>query len=148
MNTFQEITLRLKQQLGMETDEGVGNLLGLTKSAFSERKKRGSFPRDKLFTLAGKRPDLLIDVNYVLGEPPVAMPAIERQNALQDPKNLTTTESWLLAVQVLRVVNGLSVQQAESVLKDAAALMKCNTRHDVSSAWFQQAVAALPLLGD
>lgn len=38
----------------------------MSKTGFAERKRRGSFPEDKLFALATKRPELGIDVHYVL----------------------------------------------------------------------------------
>lgn len=58
--------LRLKEQVGLHMDKEVGALLGMTEKAFHARKTRDSFPEDKLFALAAKRPDLGIDVNYVL----------------------------------------------------------------------------------
>ncbi len=44
----------------------MADALGMTKAAFSARKKRGSFPVDKLKALAADRPELGLDVKYVL----------------------------------------------------------------------------------
>ena len=38
----------------------------MTKAAFSARKKRGVFPEKELYALAAKRPELGLDVDYVL----------------------------------------------------------------------------------
>lgn len=63
---FSEQLARLKQSVGMYEDQQVAELLGLTKAAFSDRKRRGAFPVDKLRALAAGRPDLKVDVSYVL----------------------------------------------------------------------------------
>ncbi len=66
MENFDQQLLRLKQSLGVTSDQDVAAALGLTKAAFSERKKRGAFPEEKLYALAAKRPDLRLDVLHVL----------------------------------------------------------------------------------
>lgn len=48
----------------MSKDGEVAVALGMTKTAFSERKKRGSFPEKELRALAAEKPE--IDVHYVL----------------------------------------------------------------------------------
>jgi hypothetical protein len=64
--SFVHVLLRLKEQLGVETDRDAATALGMTDKAFNARKLRGSFPEDKLFALAAKRPELGIDAQYVL----------------------------------------------------------------------------------
>ena len=66
MGNFQAALLRLKEHLGLETDKEVAELLGMTVKAFTARKARDSFPEEKLRALAQRRPDLPIDVDYVL----------------------------------------------------------------------------------
>ncbi|HRL94725.1 MAG TPA: helix-turn-helix domain-containing protein [Pseudomonas sp.] len=66
MENFQGVLLRLKEQLGVETDKEVAELLGMSVKAFTARKARGAFPEDKLLALVALRPDLLIDPSYVL----------------------------------------------------------------------------------
>ena len=63
---FDEALLRLKRQVGTLEDQQVADLLGLKKAAFSARKSRGSFPEKELRALAQQRPELGIDVDYVL----------------------------------------------------------------------------------
>ena len=57
---------RLKSVLKIKEDQEVAKLLGMNKAAFSARKRAGSFPEEKLYALALKRPDLGLDVSYVL----------------------------------------------------------------------------------
>lgn len=66
MENFDQQLLRLKQALGVTSDQDVAAALGLTKAAFSDRKKRGAFPEEKLYALAAKRPELHLDVLHVL----------------------------------------------------------------------------------
>lgn len=66
MPEFEQALLRLKEQLGISTDKAVGELLGLQEKAFNARKRRKSFPEKELRALAQRRPDLGVDVDYVL----------------------------------------------------------------------------------
>ena len=66
MNFFDEAALRLKQQLEMSQDRDIAKVLGMTPRAWAGRKKNESFPEIELYALAAKRPDLCVDVDYVL----------------------------------------------------------------------------------
>lgn len=66
MNFFSDQLGRLKYALRVSKDGEVGEALGLSKTAFAERKRRKSFPERELYDLAAKRPDLNLDVDYVL----------------------------------------------------------------------------------
>lgn len=66
MSFFEEATLRLKQQLKVSEDRQVAEILGMTSQAFVMRKKRGSFPEKELWALVAQRPDLKLDVGYIL----------------------------------------------------------------------------------
>lgn len=66
MIEFEQALLRLKSQVGIATDKEMAELLGLGEKALNARKRRGSFPTDKLRALAQQRPDLNIDVEHVL----------------------------------------------------------------------------------
>lgn len=66
MNFFSDQLDRLKYALRVSKDGEVGEALGLSKTAFAERKRRQSFPERELYELAAKRPELNIDVGYVL----------------------------------------------------------------------------------
>lgn len=66
MNSFKEKLLRLKNELNVSTDKEVAAFLGMNTSAFTVRKSRGSFPEKELFALIAKRPDLNLDIDYIL----------------------------------------------------------------------------------
>lgn len=66
MKIFDASLLRLKQATKVTSDQEVAELLGMTKAALSDRKRRDAFPADKLRALAQQRPELGIDVDYVL----------------------------------------------------------------------------------
>ncbi|MDR1890131.1 MAG: helix-turn-helix domain containing protein [Zoogloeaceae bacterium] len=66
MPEFENCLLRLKQVLGTATDKEAAEILGLSDKALNARKRRNAFPETKLYALAAKRPDLKLDVDYVL----------------------------------------------------------------------------------
>lgn len=66
MRKFDQQLLRLKSALGISSDQEIAALLGMSKAAFSDRKKRDAFPEDKLLALVTRRPDLVVSPDYVL----------------------------------------------------------------------------------
>lgn len=66
MNFFEEATLRLKQQLKVTEDRQVAEFLGMTGKAWTARKRRNSFPEKELWVLLAQRPELKLDMGYVL----------------------------------------------------------------------------------
>lgn len=68
---FQKFLLRLKEALGVAADKDVAALLGFESRAFAARKRRNSIPDTELYALSAKRPELNLDVQYILtGERP------------------------------------------------------------------------------
>jgi hypothetical protein len=63
---FIDKLLRLKAATCLELDQDIAALLGLSNTAFKERKKRGAFPEKDLRAMVQKRPDLQLDVGYIL----------------------------------------------------------------------------------
>ena len=63
---FDQQLSRLKKVLEVREDQEAATALGMTKAAFSARKTRGSVPEKELRALAQQRPELGIDVEYVL----------------------------------------------------------------------------------
>jgi len=85
MDFFSDALARLKHQLRVSKDQEVASLLGMGKTAFSERKKRGSFPEREVVALSASRPDLGIDVAYVLtGVPSSAHAAMGNLKSASD----------------------------------------------------------------
>lgn len=71
-NIFLEMSSRLKEQAGISTDKDLAALIGLSPTSFNQRKARGAFPETELLALTAVRPELKIDVNYVLTGVPTA----------------------------------------------------------------------------
>ncbi len=65
MENFLGMVNRLKQQLGVQSDKDVAQALGLSPTAFNQRKARKAFPEKELLALIAKRPDLGLDFDYV-----------------------------------------------------------------------------------
>lgn len=83
MDFFDEAALRLKQQLKVTEDKQAAEMLGMTGNAWTMRKRRRSFPEVELYALAAKRPELKINVEYVLtGRAPQPMTAQGRDDYL------------------------------------------------------------------
>lgn len=57
---------RLKTVLRQTKDKEIAEALGMGEKAFNARKARNSFPEKELRALAQQRPELAIDVEYVL----------------------------------------------------------------------------------
>lgn len=66
MDIFSEFLNRLKKQVGLSKDKEVADLLGMTTTAFSERKKRASIPIKEVFALAAQRPELGLDPDWIV----------------------------------------------------------------------------------
>ncbi|MDR2188926.1 MAG: helix-turn-helix domain containing protein [Azonexus sp.] len=100
MDFFEEAALRLKQQLKVTEDKGVAEFLGISASALNMRKKRGNFPEKELRALAQRRPELGIDVDYVLAGSvltPLQQQRLEdnRQAAIRAGLDAATTQSLI-----------------------------------------------------
>ncbi|MDE3995312.1 helix-turn-helix domain-containing protein [Glaesserella parasuis] len=129
MNSFTEKLLRLKNELKIQDDKDIAEILGLGVKAFSARKSRGSFPEKELFALKAKRPELNLDMDYILlgtrrkvfeameAETLKGMPAADEPmfNIHRDLGNITQEESLLL--QHFRLLNSTQRVKAFDALK-------------------------------
>lgn len=66
MNFFEEASLRLKQQLKVTEDRQAAELLGMTRNAWTLRKRRENFPTKEVFALAAQRPELGLDPDWIV----------------------------------------------------------------------------------
>lgn len=66
MKNFTNILNRLKTELSLTMDKDVAEFLGLTKSAFAERKRRNVFPEEALRLADLANPHKKLDVEYIL----------------------------------------------------------------------------------
>jgi hypothetical protein len=70
MNFFSDALVRLKHSLRVSKDQEVAGFLGLSKTAFAERKRRGSFPEAELQALCEARPELRLNFTHIMeGDP-------------------------------------------------------------------------------
>lgn len=63
LTEFDARLFRLKEELGVTEDQQVAHALGMTKAAFSYRKKAGNFPLEYVAKLVATSPH--VDVHYV-----------------------------------------------------------------------------------
>lgn len=66
MSDFEHVLLRFKERTGVTSDKAVAELLGVGEKALNARKRRGVFPVDKLKALAMDKPELQLDVKFIL----------------------------------------------------------------------------------
>lgn len=128
MILFEPVLLRLKEQLGVTTDKEVAEILGLKEKAFNARKTRDSFPEDKLLALHAKRPDLHLDIAYILtGERAVVhavMGAVRAAAEIVDRLGGTKAERQIRSEALLSSV----VQASRSNLSDEEQLLVARYR--------------------
>lgn len=113
---YSDSVLRLKYCLRVSKDQEVAAALGLSKTALSQRKRLNSFPEKDLRALAQQRPELGIDVGYVLtGKPTQAAVAdFEGLAAPQAPSAEVLTDaelnvSYKLARHVPDMARGFTI---------------------------------------
>lgn len=117
-NSFDAQIGRLKGALQIQEDQEVARLLGMGKAAFSARKVRGSFPEEKLRALAQQRPELNIDVDYVITG--VAQAALEMIRAAQQGKPMQKVSADERAL--LLDYRACSVMDRHAIRRQAAFL--------------------------
>jgi len=66
MGNFTDIVNRLKTELSLTMDKEVAEFLGLSKTAFAERKRRGVFPKEALKLADLTHPEYRLDLEYIL----------------------------------------------------------------------------------
>lgn len=66
MDLFSDFMDRFKKAVGLSKDKEIAELLGLTPTALSERKKRQSIPIKEVLELAKNRPALELDTDWVI----------------------------------------------------------------------------------
>lgn len=95
MSNFIDIANRLKLVLGVSTDMELANFLEIKQPAFAGRKKRDSFPIERLSMVLQKHSHLDIDFDYVVNG------AKPKTNDTQIPIIVTLTQGELTALNNL-----------------------------------------------
>ncbi|MGI0658052.1 helix-turn-helix domain-containing protein [Pseudomonas aeruginosa] len=101
MGNFSEVLDRLKHELRVSKDQEVADFLGMSKTAFAERKRREVFPEEKLLAVAPEHPG--VDVGYVL-------------RGIRRGEEHTTSAAQVLRVRVLASVLGDELHKAKTSL--------------------------------
>lgn len=92
MTDFIDIANRLKLVLGVSTDMELAEFLEIKPTAFAGRKKRNSFPTERLSMILQKHPHLDIDFDYVVNG------AKPKTNDTQIPIIITLTQGEINAL--------------------------------------------------
>lgn len=119
---FEAALLRLKAVLQLQTDKEVAAALGMSATALNDRKKRDSFPVDRVKALAS---ELHFDVDYVLfGVAQAAMEMIQAARQGRPLKKVSAEDAVLLSRWhscsgtdqrlLLNLMNRLSAAPAEN----------------------------------
>ncbi len=116
---FEEATLRLKQQLKLVQDREVAPVLGMTPRAWAGRKKNESFPANELYALAAKRPDLQLDVDYILTGAPSTVRSALHQTAIERQQHEAITAQLLADWQACSVEDQRLLCELAARLKTA-----------------------------
>lgn len=115
MNLFSESLDRLKFQLRVSKDQEVAAALGMSKTAFSERKKRGSFPEREVLELCKSRPEL--DSHFILtGITRVAIAKLDAK-AARISDDIAEGASYAAAVSKERKASVVEQRRADALMQ-------------------------------
>ena len=114
---FDAALLRLKGVLKVRTDKEVAARIGMSATALNERKKRNSFPADKVRALAAKE---LFDSDYVLTG--ITQGATARLAALQH--TIETASAAGLSVEQVRAAAGAATGPSAQRIQALAEMIK------------------------
>lgn len=128
MKIFDEQLLRLKQAVGMTADQDVAALLGMTKAAFFQRKSRNAFPEEKLLALSARRPELGLDVTYVMtGQRPEDVQR-HKQNAAE-ATNAGQSQAEARIAQAVALLRGCTTNELDTLVKGVLVMGNEMMRH-------------------
>ena len=114
---FDAALLRLKGVLKVRTDKEVAARIGMSATALNERKKRNSFPADKVRALAAKE---LFDSDYVLTG--ITQGATARLAALQH--TIETASAAGLSAEQVRAAAGAATGPSAQRIQALAEMIK------------------------
>lgn len=112
---------RLKTALGVSKDKEVAAALGLGDKALNARKARNSFPEKELIDLANARPDLRLNLDFILDGTPQPQ---ETQDDFIDRQRAINTMAALIDALPLPEIrkSRMSVVLTGEPLRDAAQI--------------------------
>lgn len=134
MNFFEEASLRLKQALKVTTDKEVAALLGLSPVAWVGRKNRGNFPVKEVQALATQRPELGLDVDWIVTGTSAYLTTMTKQetSVVQLFRLLNEQDRKLLHESLLERTGFIAMPSEEAQARWAAYETWV---HEMRSAW-------------
>lgn len=126
MKNFTNIVNRLKTELSLTMDKDIAQFLGMTKTAFAERKRRGVFPEEALMLADMKHPELKLDVEYILSG--------KKGN---DFKNFLSQKNKERIANPIDVED-ISIEEQPITPKDADAYVLVNMEEKILLNWYRR----------
>lgn len=121
MNSFKEKLLRLKNELKISTDKEIATILDMKPTAFAERKKTDSFPEKELFALKAKRPELDLDVDYIL------LGARREEPRMQETTPMPSIELSHQELALIGAFRGCSEQGKQAIMQMVGMMLQGDT---------------------
>lgn len=127
VNFFSQALARLKHALRVSKDQEVASFLGLSKTAFAERKRRNSFPEQELLELCSARPDLRLNFTQIMeGDPAPQESYDETEGRFARTKQMAAIINALPMSDLRK--NKMTIMLTGDVLRDAAFIATDLTR--------------------
>lgn len=116
MNFFDEASLRLKQALKVTADKDAAEAIGLSPSAWKQRKTRGVFPMKEVYALAAQRPELQLDADWVITGATARMTTKSKAEAgLLQAFRVMSEDDRNKTLNILYVISGINNMSAEEM---------------------------------
>ncbi|EGP03285.1 helix-turn-helix domain-containing protein [Pasteurella multocida] len=131
MKNFTDIANRLKTELSITMDKDVAEFLGMTKSAFAERKRRDVFPEEALRMADLRHPELKLNLEYILTGKSDIHQRIKELNQRSSLKPINEDE--IDPEDIPNYVSGVSITPP-----DANTYVFLNTEETLLLMWFRR----------
>ncbi|MBP4133555.1 helix-turn-helix domain-containing protein [Gallibacterium anatis] len=129
MKTFTDILNRLKTELSVTMDKDIAEFLGMTKSAFAERKRRDVFPEEALRLADLKHPDLKLNIEYILTGDEDIHQKIQKLDRYSTP----IKEDEIDPDEIIHHISGVSITPP-----NANTYVLLNTEETLLLMWFRR----------
>ncbi|MFU2080630.1 helix-turn-helix domain-containing protein [Avibacterium endocarditidis] len=124
VENFENQLKRAKECLGVKSDAAFAKAIEMPVTTFSSRKKEQKFPEKELFALKAKRPELNLDMDYILlGHRRETYEAMEKE-ALKDMPKPDFSDKTGLLVQLFMQCDDQGRAAILSVAQTMAAMAK------------------------
>ncbi|KGQ56900.1 repressor protein [Gallibacterium anatis] len=129
MKNFTDILNRLKTELSVTMDKDVAEFLGMSKTAFAERKRRGVFPEEALRLADLNHPNLKLNIEYIL----TGYEDIHQKIKMLDQNSIPIKEDEIDPEEIIHHVSGVSITPP-----NANTYVLLNTEETLLLMWFRR----------